>query len=141
MILEIKSFQFLVNESFFKNRILAEFMESCVFFFSLTFFFNFFLNLPSFKCRSAARSIYHWWPNRVDGDPFYKRRLTPGSPGPFPSSGWCSKDPRQVLNNRHLYPQRRLQARGQGACRFGVWQEPSSWPTEAVPSRPRTGKG
>lgn len=37
MILEIKSFQVLVNE-FFKNRILAEFMELWLFFFCRFFF-------------------------------------------------------------------------------------------------------
>lgn len=50
MILEIKSFQFLVNESFFKNRILAELMESRSF--PLTFFFTFLLKSPvsNVKC-------------------------------------------------------------------------------------------
>ena len=36
-------------------------MESCFFSFPNFFFFNFFLNLPSFKCVSVAGGMYHWW--------------------------------------------------------------------------------
>lgn len=52
MILEIKSFQFLVNESFFKNRILAELMESRSFPLTFFFFFTFLLKSPisNVKC-------------------------------------------------------------------------------------------
>lgn len=58
MILEIKSFQVLVNE-FFKNRILAECMELWLFFSFCRMFFKkySFLNSPSFKCVSRSYII------------------------------------------------------------------------------------
>lgn len=68
MILEIKSFQFLVNESFFKNRILAEFMESCSF--PLTFF-----NI-SFKI-SQVSSVRCGEEHALLGDPDGGKRLWP----------------------------------------------------------------
>ena len=86
---------------FFKNRILAEFMESCSF--PLTFKKTFLSKSPKFSVCDVGRDM-HYWVTQMEGEDCGPGEgCVQGKPGLHVSSGRCTEAPSQMANVTDRY--------------------------------------